>query len=282
MTFFDGDWRRVSTPCTAFSPNASFISFSRRTHSSDESASENSVVRSNTLTTSHRNTSIRLDVADLDPPNSPDATTETHDTPPLSDGWATFNVDRFLVERVISYNERIRFNSAIETGTFRGETTVGLAKLFPKVFTIEVNPEHFESTKPRFRFYPNITFLLGNSAQLMPGLLDKVDYPLFAYLDAHWQERCPLRDEIAALLAVKKPKLIMIHDFKVPGRNFGFDEYDRFPNSLEYIADLLHHDECRYAFNHQTAPQSANRGVLFIEHLLAEPHVPPEPKNRQA
>ncbi len=234
--------------------------FSRRARSSDEPPSESRIVRSKDLTTSARHISIRLDVPHVDPP-------------PPSDGWATFNVDRFLVERVVRYHKRIKFNAAIETGTFRGETTVGLAKLFPKVFTIEVDPELYESTKPRFRFYSNITSLLGNSARLMPEILDTIEYPLFAYLDAHWQDYCPLRDEIAALLAVKKPKLIMIHDFKVPGRDFGYDVYHGSPNSLETIADLLHHDECRYAFNHQTAPQSANRGVLFIEHLLDEAHV---------
>ncbi len=67
---------------------------------------------------------------------------------------------------------------------------------------------------------------------------------------------------------MKKPKLIMIHDFQVPGRDFGYDAYDGHTNNLEYLGDLLPHDECRYAFNHRTAPQSANRGVLFIEHLL--------------
>ena len=229
-----------------------------------EPASGTAIFRSRDLTTSQDNISIRLDLPQVDSPTA----LAPPDGPPASDGWATFNVDRFLVERVVRYNKRFGFKSAIETGTFRGETTVGLAKLFPKVFTIEVNPDFHEAVQPRFRYYGNITSLLGNSAQLLPDILDKTDYPLFAYLDAHWQEHCPLRDEIATLMAVKKPKLIMIHDFKVPGRDFGYDEYDRRPNNLEYIADLLNHDECRYAFNHQTDSQSSDRGVLFIEHLL--------------
>ena len=189
-------------------------------------------------------------------------------SPPANDGWATFNVDRFLVERVQRFHAQHRFVCAVETGTSKGDTTVGLAKLFPRVFTIEVNPTVFGETKPRFQCYPNVTAILGNSAEVLEQILPQLTYPLFVYLDAHWESYWPLRDELSLLLAIKQPKLIMIHDFQVPGRAFGFDSYGGQACSLDYIADLLPHDECRYSFNHLTAPQSADRGVLFIEHLL--------------
>ena len=188
--------------------------------------------------------------------------------PPADDGWAMFNVDALLVERVARYHQRYRFACALETGTFKGHTTVGLAKLFPKVYTIELDPMLYEETKSRFRPYPHVTALQGNSRDVLGEILPNLEYPLFAYLDAHWGTDWPLRDELAMLLAVKRPKLIMIHDFRVPGRDFGFDVYNGKACDLDFLGDILPHDECRYAFNHQTAPQSANRGVLFVEHLL--------------
>lgn len=195
-----------------------------------------------------------------------DATVES--APPPGDGGAIFNLDGFLVERVKRFHALHGFVCAVETGTSKGHTTVGLAKLFPRVYTIEVDPVTFAETKPRFRCYPNVTAILGNSAEVLEQILPELQYPLFVYLDAHWGSYWPLRDELTVLLAVQQPKLIMIHDFQVPGRRFGFDSYDGQACSLDYVADLLPHDECRYSFNHRTSPQSANRGVLFIEHLL--------------
>jgi hypothetical protein len=60
----------------------------------------------------------------------------------------------------------------------------------------------------------------------------------------------------------------MIHDFKVPGRDFGYDRYGEHSCSFDYIADLLPHNECKYTFNSHVAPQSVRRGAIFIEHLL--------------
>ena len=190
--------------------------------------------------------------------------------PPPEDGWATFNVDRFLVEQVKRFHAIYRFVCAVETGTSKGHTTVGLAQIFPRVYTIEVDPKAYAETKPRFRCYPNVTAIVGNSSEVLKHILPELKYPLFVYLDAHWESYWPLRDELTILLAVKQPKLIMIHDFQVPGRSFGYDSYNSQPCNLNYIADLLPHDECRYSFNARTAPQSANRGVLFIEHLLPQ------------
>jgi len=188
--------------------------------------------------------------------------------PPANDHWAMFNVDPFLTERVVRFHNKHGFVCAVETGTSKGNTTVGLAKLFPTVFTIEVNADLYKQTKPRFVHYPNVVALMGNSAEVLKEILPQLRYPLFAYLDAHWGDYWPLPDELALLLDIKMPKLIMIHDFKVPGRDFGYDSYNGNPCSLDYLSSFLPHDECRYSFNDRTGPYSANRGVLFIEHLL--------------
>lgn len=179
-----------------------------------------------------------------------------------------FNGDRLLVDQLRRYHDRHGFASALETGTHKAETTRGLARLFSKVWTVEVDINYFLQSRAALAGCPHVTLRLGNSPDAIRSLLPEFRYPLFAFLDAHWYEYWPLRDELSLLMAVKRPKLIMIHDFQVPGREFGFDSYLGRPNSLDFIGDLLPHDECRYAFNHRTAAGSANRGVLFIEHLL--------------
>jgi len=179
-----------------------------------------------------------------------------------------FNADGLLVERLCEYHRRYDFACALETGTFEGYTTLGLARLMPRVFTIEVSEQNYCAAAARLGREPRIIPLLGNSSAVLSQILPELDYPLFAFLDAHWHDYWPLRDELRLLLAVKQPKLIMIHDFQVPGRSFGFDAYRGQACNLDYIGDVLPHDECRYVFNDRTASGSANRGVLFIEHLL--------------
>ena len=184
------------------------------------------------------------------------------------EAWAAFGRDHLLGEQVVAFHRRYRFEAAVETGTWKGHTTVALAAIFPRVHTIEVDRARYKATLPRFEEYPNVTAHCGTSPQVLLELVAAVEYPLFAMLDAHWGEDWPLRDELKILLSVRQPKLIMIHDFKVPGRDFGYDSYGGQECSLEYIADLLPHDACRYTFNSQVAPNSERRGALFIEHLL--------------
>jgi len=188
---------------------------------------------------------------------------------PRADGWAAFGRDTLLLEQVATFHQRYRFACAVETGTWKGHTTVALARMFPQVYTIEVDAERFAANRLRFQTYSHVEPLLGNSPHVLLELIDRLEYPLFAFLDAHWKEDWPLRDELKILLSVRRPKLIMIHDFKVPGRDFGYDRYGSQQCALDYIADLLPHDECRYTFNSHVAPQSEKRGAFFIEHLLS-------------
>ena len=194
--------------------------------------------------------------------------TNPQTAPPQKDAWAAFSRDDVLRRQIEALHGQHRFACAVETGTWKGHTTVALARLCPRVYTIEIDRERFDANRTRFAAYPNVQAFHGHSPQVLLQLIDKFECPLFAFLDAHWGDDWPLRDELKILLSVRRPKLIAIHDFKVPGRDFGYDRYGERECSLEYIADLLPHDECKYSFNSHVGPQSERRGVIFIEHLL--------------
>lgn len=188
--------------------------------------------------------------------------------PAEMDDWAAMSRDNLLRDQLLGFHRQHAFRCAVETGTWKGHTTVWLASVFDRVFTVEVNAERFGANKARFAAYDNIEALQGDSPRVLLELLPRLPFPLLAFLDAHWKDQWPLRDELKILLSVRRPKLIAIHDFQVPGRDFGYDAYQGRACSLDYIADLLPHDECKYSFNSHVAPQSERRGVLFIEHLL--------------
>ena len=63
------------------------------------------------------------------------------DAEPRNDGWAAFGRDALLLEQVATFHRRHRFACAVETGTWKGHTTVALARMFPRVYTIEVDAD---------------------------------------------------------------------------------------------------------------------------------------------
>ncbi len=164
----------------------------------------------------------------------------------VSSTWKTgqlaFNgapeIGTFLTYLKKTYN----ITTAVETGTFLGNTTVFLALLFDEVLTIEVVEKTYQKTASQLKAFPNVQCLLGSSETVLAQLLPKLkgNRVLF-YLDAHWDEHWPLRDELKEIAKTHYNNcVIMIDDFKVPGhKEIPFDKYKENECSLEYIKDQL-------------------------------------------
>jgi hypothetical protein len=73
----------------------------------------------------------------------------------------------------------------------------------------------------------NVQLYHGNSVDFLRSLSATLSRALnFAYLDAHWNEYLPLRDELSVLKEWPNT-VVMIDDFKVPSdERFGWDKYD--------------------------------------------------------
>ena len=141
----------------------------------------------------------------------------------------------------------VDFQIILETGTYLGLTTAfmnhesGLL-----VCTTESNPRFFGFSKERFKKIPGITGRYSDSRAFLKSALDNLpskEKPVFLYLDAHWNEDLPLREE-AQIVFTKHPKsVLLIDDFKVPtDSGYGYDDYGNGNTlHLEYfdpIADL--------------------------------------------
>lgn len=119
---------------------------------------------------------------------------------------------------------------AVETGTYRGDTTAALSDLFSEVYTIELSRAHYEAAEYRF-IGTNVRCLFGDSAQLVPCLAQAILKPICWFLDAHypfdWPESKrsglphtpipPLFDELAAISERQFSDLILVDD----ASNFG-------------------------------------------------------------
>jgi hypothetical protein len=121
------------------------------------------------------------------------------------------------------------FGLVIETGTFRGDTTRFLAETFScPVWTVEANRRFFTYSRGRLRRLRNVvTVACGESPERLRFLSERMSgVRVFAYLDAHWDENLPLREELAIIVRAWPQAVIMIDDFQVPDDpGYGFDDY---------------------------------------------------------
>lgn len=189
---------------------------------------------------------------------------------PLQD--QPFNGDTFIADKFLSLKEEFKIRCVFETGTALGGTTKWLSKHFPAVFTIEINEEYQRHARNRVGNRENVKFILGDSAkQLLPSLKQFAGNAVICFLDAHWHNHCPLREELEAIAQSGIIPIIAIHDFYVPNEpKLGFDSYNGQRFDYEWIKPLLHaiygHSEESFniAYNSNEESTEIKRGIIYI------------------
>jgi hypothetical protein len=136
----------------------------------------------------------------------------------------------------------------IETGTFRGTTTLFLrhASGLP-VHTVEASRRNFYFARRRFEFEDGIRAQCGDSRAFLEELghdSNATNRPAFFYLDAHWQEDLPLSEELSIITKYWNQPVLMLDDFQVPDDpGYSYDDYgpDR-RLSIGYLPDAFLRD----------------------------------------
>jgi len=137
----------------------------------------------------------------------------------------------------------IDFDEVVETGAYRGTSTEFFAHVFGKpVLTVEANPRFYDYAAWRLANYPSVTLERGDSRAFLRRLAGRGgnDRTTLFYLDAHWEEDLPLREEIDIVAGHWVHAVIVIDDFEVPGDSgYGYDDYGPGRRlSAEYLPDL--------------------------------------------
>jgi len=79
----------------------------------------------------------------------------------------------------------------VETGTYKGDTSLFLSQMSQKVFTIEPAEELFLNAKKRFENNVKIDVMHGVSEELMPILLPKLTGDICFWLDGALLHKSP-------------------------------------------------------------------------------------------
>lgn len=146
-----------------------------------------------------------------------------------------------LVKRIFAL---CSFECIVETGTFRATTTEFFAHTFSRtIYSCEINNVFYLYAQKRLKRFGNVLLSKSNSVEFLRDLsgLDGLgNASIFFYLDAHWMEYLPLRQELAIIFAAMPNSVIIIDDFQVlddPG--YQYDDYG--PGkalNLEYLEPL--------------------------------------------
>lgn len=211
-----------------------------------------------------------------------------------------WNGDGYLAAEVLRLKEVHGLTVAVETGTCLGSTTLFLRAYFRHTYTMDISQAFMDIAHDRFALHGiafmreelhtnnsmwgslaaggrggnSITTDTRDSAKNLPRYAENWKWQggngegFFFFLDAHWNEHCPLLHELTAIANVGIKPCIVIHDFQVPGTDFGFDKMpDGRPFNLNLIAAHLDaiYGVNGWKHNYPTKVEGARRGWISIE-----------------
>ncbi len=84
------------------------------------------------------------------------------------------------------YAERFHLGCLVETGTYRGEMVEAVREIFDRIYSIELDAALFKEALRKFRRFPRITILHGDSGTVLKDVLPKLDRPTLFWLDGHY------------------------------------------------------------------------------------------------
>ena len=87
---------------------------------------------------------------------------------------------------VLEYIKKFSPDVFIETGTYKGKMVYAVMPHIRPIYSIELDPKHFENAYQRFSRYSDIQIIHGQSGDILPELLKDINNPCLFWLDAHY------------------------------------------------------------------------------------------------
>lgn len=115
----------------------------------------------------------------------------------------------------------------VETGTLLGSMLYSLRCDFRTIYSIELSESLYRHATRRFRQFPHIHLIHGDSGERLKALLPQLDAPTLFWLDGHYSgpgtahghEATPLMKELNALLDCPQPCVVAIDDARFLGND---------------------------------------------------------------
>jgi hypothetical protein len=154
-------------------------------------------------------------------------------------------------ERIVAcYARAFGVTTMIETGTFLGDMDYAVKDLFGEIYSIELGAEIAQRARRRLRPYPHIQILQGDSAAVLPRILEGISASCLFWLDGHYsagitakgEVETPILQELSIIFAhAVKDHVILIDDARC------FDGSHDYP-TLAAVKEMVARHRPGYAF----------------------------------
>jgi hypothetical protein len=136
------------------------------------------------------------------------------------------------------------FEAFVETGANIGITTRFLASFGKPVYSVEINEDRYLRALELLRNEPQVQLSQGDSRDFLGDLTSSgilaENCLAFFYLDAHWDGRLPLREEISVIGSKHPYSIVMIDDFRIEDdEGYGYDVYGSEEITLSFLHEEL-------------------------------------------
>lgn len=101
----------------------------------------------------------------------------------------------------------------VETGTFIGNTLLGLKDSFEQLFSIELDRGIYKLAQARLANFKHIKIFCGDSAQVLPEILRDLKTPTLFWLDAHYSSGVTAKGNLQTPI-LRELKAIFSHAIK--------------------------------------------------------------------
>lgn len=179
-----------------------------------------------------------------------------------------FSGDNILAETILQLKNEFNLTTAIETGTYKGATTLWLNEHFEDVHTTEIDSRLYDNLRKAFKG-TKIKLWCAGSQEALPEILNYIsDSRPFIFLDSHWYVN-PLLSELDTIAKAGIKPVLAIHDFKVPNHpELGFDTYPKqdIVYDFAYIESRLEkiYGKDGYVYFYNSEANGDKRGCIFI------------------
>lgn len=124
-------------------------------------------------------------------------------------------------------------STLVETGTWRGNMVSAQLDHFEHIYSIELGIGLYGTARQRFADNFNVKVLYGDSGEVLPDLLGRIDEPVIFWLDAHWsggdtvkmsnEFHTPIRQELEAIFTHGiRDHVILIDDARAFTGTYGW------------------------------------------------------------
>lgn len=118
------------------------------------------------------------------------------------------------------FQEKTQYNVLVETGTYRGDMVHAQRNNFRHIYSVELSFELWTNAYRRFRKYPYIEILHGDSGKVLDKITTRLCEPAIFWLDGHYSggvtaigdKQCPIYGEIDAIFKGKRFKHVILVD----------------------------------------------------------------------